>query len=291
MDAVVKTRIKVGLGLFFTLCGLLYADHLMGRAVCFATIVTFVIVFGLREYAIIARSAGAELESWPLMLFGALLGGVPVLRYELGWEWAPQLTGLLVSLFFFSVTFPALRKSPSKALFHGLCASVFGLVYIWFLASFIQELRYMFGDAKTGLTAAAYTIAIAKGTDVTAFFVGKYFGKTKMIPHISPGKTMAGLWGGLGGALAITCGFCALTPLGTLIPWLVAVPFAIVMGLVVVAGDLIESLMKRSAEVKDSANLLPTFGGILDVVDSILVAAPVVYYLIRGCQALDGRYL
>jgi phosphatidate cytidylyltransferase len=110
--------------------------------------------------------------------------------------------------------------------------------------------------------------------DTGAYFVGSLFGKRKLIPHISPGKTWEGLAGGVLGAVVAALALSSLLGL--------SVPLAIVLGLVVcaaaVSGDLCESLLKRAAGVKDSGHIIPGHGGVLDRVDSILFVLPAVYW-------------
>ncbi|MEL7238219.1 MAG: phosphatidate cytidylyltransferase, partial [Planctomycetota bacterium] len=105
---------------------------------------------------------------------------------------------------------------------------------------------------------------------------GKSLGKHKLIPFLSPGKTWEGLAGGVVTA-ALVGAACA--PGLDLLTWWKGAIFGAVIGVVGQAGDLLESLMKRDADVKDSSQLLPGFGGVLDVIDSPLVAAPVAYLL------------
>lgn len=289
LDDVVKTRLKIGLSLLFGICGLLYLDHITNRALCIGLLVPLLFFFGLREYAILAKAAGLDVAVNRMSFFGAAMACLPVLNYELGFSGILEWEGAFFVLYFFALVFPALSDQPSKAILGGLAGSVFGVIYIWFLGSYALRIRYMEGP-RIGEAALFYTILVAKGTDIFAFFAGKYLGKTKFIPHISPGKTFIGFVGGMIGAVLITAAFCAWTPLGLVLPWRYVVPFAIVVGLVVVAGDLVESLIKRSAAIKDSANLLPTFGGILDVIDSILAAAPVVYYGLKGIESLRVHF-
>ncbi|MDF1664444.1 MAG: phosphatidate cytidylyltransferase [Planctomycetota bacterium] len=289
LDDVVKTRLKIGLSLLAAICGLLYLDHWSNRALCIGLLVPLLFFFGLREFAILAKAAGLNVAVNRMSFFGAFLACLPVLNYELGFSGILEWEGAFFVLYFLALVFPALSDQPSKALLGGLAGSVFGVIYIWFLGSYALRLRYMEGPG-IGEAALFYTIFVAKGTDIFAFFAGKYLGKTKFIPHISPGKTFVGFIGGMVGAVLITAAFCAWTPLGLLLPWRYMLPFAIVVGLVVVAGDLVESLIKRSAAIKDSANLLPTFGGILDVIDSILTAAPVVYYGLKGIESLRVHF-
>lgn len=286
VDEIVKTRLKVGFSLIFAILALLWIDHVMERALFFGLLVLVLTVFGLREYAILADSAGSTVTRKRMMVFGGLFALMPVLFYEFGVSWALDWQMGVFVLFFLSLVFPALSEQPSPKIFQGITASLFGLIYIAFLAQYMLHIRFL---PEVGEALAFYTIVVAKGTDVFAFFTGKYFGEKKFIPHISPGKTLAGFYGGMAGAVLLTVLFKLTTSLDAVLPWTLLVPFAIVVGLCGVAGDLVESLIKRSAQIKDSAKLLPTFGGILDVIDSILPTAPVVYYGILAIQAFQNH--
>lgn len=109
--------------------------------------------------------------------------------------------------------------------------------------------------------------------DTGAYFIGRRFGKHKLIPKVSPGKTVEGLYGGLGLVLiiAIAAGFFLKLDL---IQWPIWIIIAVITGLVSVLGDLFESLVKRQSGAKDSGQLLPGHGGILDRIDSLLATAP-----------------
>lgn len=286
VDSVVKTRVAIGLTLIAVFSALLISDHVRDSALCFHLIVLGAVVFGLREFAVLATAAGSPVKAGPLMAFGGAVVLLPLLEQELGLRGLGELVPAVVIAWFFALVFPALRFQPSREVFRGLTAGLFGLVYIAVLASYVQKVRALPGHG-VGEAAMLYTVVIAKGTDIFAFFAGKYLGRTKFIPHISPGKTVAGFVGGMAGALIITLAFVAWTPLGLCLEWRFAPAFAILLGLVVVAGDLVESLIKRSAEIKDSAKLLPAFGGVLDVIDSILAAAPFVYYGLVGLRRLS----
>jgi phosphatidate cytidylyltransferase len=112
------------------------------------------------------------------------------------------------------------------------------------------------------------------GFDAAAFFSGHYFGRHKLAPHISPAKTWEGACGGLvlsiAAALLLTVG-----PLG--VPWYLAILLGILVGVAAVLGDLAESLIKRQTHVKDSGQIMPGHGGMLDRIDSLLFAVIVVY--------------
>jgi len=122
-------------------------------------------------------------------------------------------------------------------------------------------------------------IAAAKFTDMGAYITGSLIGKNKMAPHLSPAKTWEGFFGALAFAQLAAWSVWALS--GETLAWIpplhVAV-LALLIGLVAIAGDLAESILKRSLEVKDSGNLMPGIGGILDLIDSLCFAAPVTYF-------------
>jgi phosphatidate cytidylyltransferase len=119
------------------------------------------------------------------------------------------------------------------------------------------------------------SLSIAWFADTGAYFTGRKFGKAKLYPAVSPGKTRAGLWGALAFAAIAGC-VASLTYLPKL-PLTEGILLGVVAGLLGQLGDLVESLLKRSAGVKDSGTLIPGHGGILDRVDALLFVSPIVY--------------
>lgn len=154
-----------------------------------------------------------------------------------------------------------------------IACTFLGVVYIGACAGCILEMR-MYG----GIGVLILFLAAVKCTDIGAYFTGSFFGKHKMIPWLSPGKTWEGLCGGL-------CSAAAVGLLGWWLLWItsgaeilgswVAIIFAVAVGAVGQFGDLCESLLKRTAGVKDSGGVVPEFGGVLDIIDSPLLAAPI----------------
>jgi phosphatidate cytidylyltransferase len=121
-----------------------------------------------------------------------------------------------------------------------------------------------------------FTLVAVYFGDTTAFYVGRAWGRKKLAPTISPGKTVEGGWGALGGSI-----LGALLSKYLFLPQLSPVHALILGGAIGVLGqlgDLWESLLKRSAQVKDSGTLIPGHGGLLDRIDSVLFSAPLVYY-------------
>ena len=149
-------------------------------------------------------------------------------------------------------------------------------------AWFLIALRVKGAHNVTGSTMLILMILLCvKFTDVGAFFGGKALGRNKLIPWLSPGKTWEGLFFGI-----LTAGIvgASMSPLisaknGYPLWWWKGALFGMIIGGIGQLGDLLESLMKRDAEVKDSGRLVPGFGGILDIIDSPLLAAPFAYLL------------
>jgi phosphatidate cytidylyltransferase len=160
---------------------------------------------------------------------------------------------------------------PGRAL-PRVAATVFAVGYLGVLPGFFAQIRFVPENAALLL---ALTIFVPKGNDIAAFFTGTFLGRTRMTPVLSPKKTWEGFAGGmLGGTLVAVAGSFVAPVFGGLLE---AVAFGLVVGLAGVLGDLAESLIKRECQTKDASRNIPGFGGLLDVVDSVLFAAPVVY--------------
>jgi phosphatidate cytidylyltransferase len=160
--------------------------------------------------------------------------------------------------------------------------AIWVVAYLGLLPSFLIQLRLGLptesaDDLRHGTVALALAIFVPKGCDIGAYFTGRLIGRHQMAPVLSPKKTWEGAAGGLAFAVAIAFGLNALDPV---IPGgpLGVVGFGLTVGLAGMFGDLAESLIKRDCERKDASAAIPGFGGILDVVDSVLFAAPVAYW-------------
>jgi phosphatidate cytidylyltransferase len=129
-----------------------------------------------------------------------------------------------------------------------------------------------------GLSIILLILLITKGGDIGAYFWGSKFGKYKL-SEFSPNKTIEGTLFGLFCSLIIAVGL-NIIPGIRILPLYLIIPFGLLIGATGVFGDLIESMIKRDAGVKDSASVIPAFGGMLDVLDSLLVSIPVAYYFL-----------
>jgi phosphatidate cytidylyltransferase len=158
-----------------------------------------------------------------------------------------------------------------------LGATVLSVAYLGLLSCFFVQIRFI-ETSYTGLL-LALTILVPKCNDVAAFFTGTFIGRTRMTPLLSPKKTWEGFAGGMiGGTVVALIVTLVAEQFGVTIfrfgP-LEAIGFGLVVGLAGVFGDLAESLIKRDCQTKDASKDIPGFGGLLDVIDSVLFAAPV----------------
>ncbi|MBI2858040.1 MAG: phosphatidate cytidylyltransferase [Chloroflexi bacterium] len=148
------------------------------------------------------------------------------------------------------------------------------VLYIGWLSRYLVELRAI----ESGRDWLLITLLTVFAVDTSAYFIGKKWGKHRMAPAVSPGKTKEGAAAGLAGGLAVS--LLMSTVLDLPLSLLHAGVLGLLIGIFAQLGDLTESLFKRSAGVKDSGRLMPGHGGILDRTDSILLAGTVVYYYV-----------
>ncbi|MGI9086299.1 MAG: phosphatidate cytidylyltransferase [Chthoniobacterales bacterium] len=192
------------------------------------------------------------------------------------------LLGFLLTVFTRQM-FASLRDdAPLRTMAYTL----FGLLYVLWLYNFITKIVYVTprspSGAVTGQFYNLYLIAITKFSDMGAYLTGSVIGKHQMVPHISPKKTWEGFAGALFFSLLASWGMFALMP-GHLavLNWTHVTILGLLLGFAAVVGDLAESIIKRSTGVKDSGNFLPGIGGALDLVDSLLFTAPLLFFYLR----------
>ena len=160
-----------------------------------------------------------------------------------------------------------------------IAGTVLAIAYVGLLGSFMIQMRWLEGPYH-GLIPLAFLLTTAKGADVGAYTMGRIAGRHKLWPRLSPNKTVEGAVGGLifavGGALLIAALARFLLKAHTL-SWGQAVAFGLVVGAAAQLGDLMESMIKRDCARKDASAAVPGFGGVLDVLDSLLFAGPVAF--------------
>src|ERR1700731_2640747 len=174
--------------------------------------------------------------------------------------------------------------------------TLFGLLYVLWLFNFVTKIVYLTPRSSTSMVTGQfyclYLIAVTKFSDMGAYLTGSLIGRHQMSPHISAKKTWEGFFGALGLALLCSLGLFKLMP-GHLsvLTWTHATILGLLLGFAAVIGDLAESLIKRSTGVKDSGNLLPGIGGALDLIDSLLFTAPLLFFYLRLVIRVPWRFL
>ncbi|MBC7783737.1 MAG: phosphatidate cytidylyltransferase [Burkholderiales bacterium] len=199
-------------------------------------------------------------------------------------EFRPYATSSLAFIIVFVMLLAALLRALDKQTqeaIHGMAGTVLATLYLGGLAWFLMALRVKTALNDDGaikfqgkMMTVLMILLVVKFTDIGAYFGGRALGKHKLIFWLSPGKTWEGLICGM-----IVAGFVGMICAGYIqqLAWPMGFMFGVIIGGVGQLGDLLESLMKRDAEVKDSGRLVPGFGGILDIIDSPLLAAPFAY--------------
>ena len=163
---------------------------------------------------------------------------------------------------------------------------VFGPFYVAFLLAHAVLIREMDGGSDLGRDWLLFGIIVVFATDTGAFFTGRLIGRHKMAPTISPGKTWEGAVGGMVWAVGIALLLGSILELQAL-AWQATLVGA-AAGVASQVGDLLESRLKRASGVKDAGSLLPGHGGVLDRADSIVLAIPAVYYLVKFALDTSG---
>ncbi|NOX63502.1 MAG: phosphatidate cytidylyltransferase [Chloroflexi bacterium] len=212
----------------------------------------------------------AQTEHEPFVHFGAALAALLVLESALPPD-ALRLQILIVAAVLLGLTRMLTRRTPRPA--NDWILTLGAAIYLGVTLRFTAMLR----DLPAGLAWVGLTAITVWVMDSGAYFIGKRFGRHKMAPRISPKKTWEGFFGGLlTGTLAATALSIWLMPN---LPWYGGALVGVVIGLVGPLGDLSESVLKRQVGAKDSSNLIPGHGGVLDRIDSFIFAGPVVYIL------------
>lgn len=164
--------------------------------------------------------------------------------------------------------------------------TLFGLLYVVWLFNFVTKIVYVVprspeGDV-TGQFYVFYLIVVTKFSDMGAYLTGSVIGKHPLIPHISPAKTWEGFFGAL--VFATLGSYAVFYFLGdklSYLTWTHATVLGVLLGFAAIIGDLGESIIKRGTGVKDSGNFLPGIGGALDLIDSLLFTAPLLFFYLR----------
>jgi phosphatidate cytidylyltransferase len=178
------------------------------------------------------------------------------------------------------------RAAAARDSLEAIAYTVFGLLYIPWLFNFVTKIIYLTPRTESGDTTGQfyliYLMVVTKFSDMGAYVFGSLFGRHPFAPHISPKKTWEGFFGALVLSSLGSYWLYALIP-GRLSAFRVndVITLGLLLGVGAVVGDLAESIIKRSAHAKDSSRILPGIGGTLDLIDSLLFTAPLLYFYLR----------
>lgn len=236
----------------------------------FGLLVTAFIVCGLYEFFNMLEHKGISIYKYIGIGIGAIIPLSITFRFEPTKSW--ELLFIVISLLF--LFFMQFKRTHNSGFLVGISTTIFGILYISWFCSFLIKIRYL----EAGLGLVASIIVITKSADIGAFFIGSRFGRTPFVPRISPNKSVEGAIGGL---VFSVLGAFAVQPLLHL-SYLHLLFIGLVLGILAQLGDLSESMLKRDCQVKDSGNILPGMGGVLDIIDSLLFTAPVFYFYISA---------
>jgi phosphatidate cytidylyltransferase len=279
-------RLAISAVLIPALLAIFWLDHRSGPAAPW--LFAFCLLLGIRSAWELTDllSTRAMKPSFTVAVVGvvAILSATWSIRWLApdGLSVSPVIAPLLAFVVAAYVCFVAsgLKFREPGCTMESLGAEIFVVFYCGLLLSLAAQLRWL-GNGAWGYAALGSVIVAAKSGDIGGYTLGRLFGKRKMAPRLSPGKTWAGFAGALFGAalgtwLWVKFAVPQLVPAGVAsVSSLNVLAFGLVMGFVGLAGDLAESLIKRDVGRKDAAALFPGFGGLLDLLDSVLFAGPI----------------
>lgn len=266
-------RLVVGTALIVALAAVAWLDLRVWPGGVVTLLLGAFAVLGALEYAALLGRAGLPLWSPALLVATVLLFAGPLLSGPL----ALHLLCHPLTLVFGLAAATIVRAQVQGDLEHGfdrVCWTLTGFVYIPLALFSLVALRTWGGADASGLERLAWLASVAKSGDIAAYFVGRTWGRRKAFPRLSPGKTVEGCCASLAASAVVG------VLLGKGLGWLPALGLPALLGAGIItnlfaqSGDLSESLLKRRVGAKDSATVIPGFGGVLDLVDSLLLAGP-----------------
>ena len=246
----------------------------------FVLLAAAALVVGLFEFYVLAKKRDLRPDAVAGYLAGA---GLFVVFYIVRpWPLSDMLLLIQAVLIVFipgTLVAATLRGAPFEKMLASAGATILGVLYVVFLGGHLVAVRTGFTQ-EVSADLLSFFFLVLMGADTAAYYVGSTFGKHKLAPSISPGKTWEGVIGGLVASLLLAA--LAHYWFFRELPLKLALPLAAVMTVLGILGDLTESALKRGAGMKDAAKILPGHGGILDRLDSLLFNAPLIYYFGRS---------
>lgn len=260
-----------------------------GQPLAFIALLSVLALVSLAELLSMSGRYVPKVSKWITAAISVICGALLAVQMHGGGD-AEAILIVSAAVLLFATFAVAMRRAPEgvETLLEALLPLLaFALIVVMFFASSLALLFHVPGEgAVPGAWLMLYCVMVTKFSDMGAYVTGVSFGKKKMIPHISPGKTWAGLAGGLAVPVVTSVIFYISMPdsLGAIPSVIDAVVLGLGLGGIAVIGDLAASLVKRCLACKDSGAFLPGIGGIFDLIDSICFSAPFLwgYLLLRG---------
>jgi phosphatidate cytidylyltransferase len=283
---MLRWRLLLGVLLVAAIVGLCWLDA--GAALPGAWLLPVVVVatvFGTKEVLDLAAGAGMRPVPWIVHLMNLYIVLYPWLHRNCPLDPAgrsqatPDICVSLVAAVLVIFLVELCRYRQPGGNMANIAAGIFAVVYVGLMLGIAVSMRLGWGIA-----AIASWIIVVKMGDTGAYTVGRLIGRHKLAPLLSPGKSVEGALGAVGFAcLGSWAAFRWLVPLlgaksCTAAPWWGWIAFGLLVGTAGIVGDLAESLLKRDVGAKDSSTWLPGFGGVLDIMDSLLLSAPVAWF-------------
>ncbi|MDR3210870.1 MAG: phosphatidate cytidylyltransferase [Planctomycetota bacterium] len=258
-------------------------------------LIILVSVLCLREFYRLASASGVQTFAW----LGLAAGPLWLLALE--WDLSrpgglgnrPALASLVLVIFLLASMILQLVRRDNQHALASVGVTVLGFLYCSFLPGFIIRQRHLALPGGNwlvqGMEFVVVCIFVTKVSDVGALLAGRRWGRHKLIPRLSPGKTWEGAVGGVVSSVLLLQ-FMAWTDPGLALNALGRgnlVLLSLLLALAALAGDLVESCFKRNSRMKDAGSGVPGFGGILDLADSLIVAAPLMYLFLLAYGASE----
>jgi phosphatidate cytidylyltransferase len=259
--------------LFF---GVLCLDLIFHTDIGFGCLAVLAGIIGLYEFYNIAGKNGFS----PFRLSGIGTGVWLFVLYWLSISKSPDTDPqffkqeVFLVLIFWLLLVQAFTHSTKDAI-KNISVTIFGILYVFFLLSYAVALRHL----PNGVCIIIMVLLVSKFGDIGGYLLGRKYGKHKLSKVISPNKTVEGACFAILFSVLIAVIFNLIPQTKVIsLPW--SILFGLIVGFSAMLGDLAESLLKRDANVKDSSQLVPAFGGVLDIIDCLLVSMPVAYYFL-----------
>ena len=237
----------------------------------FVALAAAAVLLALHEFYNLAAKVGCRPQNYL-----GYVAGLSILACFVSSKWE-LIFMVFAALVMLSLAAALMNPDEIKSALISVSATVFGVAYVALLAGCLVGVRMIDTVRVQDLASKLLTMffAMVIFTDTAAYYTGRSFGRHKLAPRISPGKTVEGFLGGLVGA--VLAGYLSRLTFFPEVPLLHALVLGGLIGCVGPIGDLAESMLKRGSDVKDSGTLLPGHGGMLDRVDAILFCAPLLY--------------